>query len=338
MKPFISFIVCSYNAPELILKCINSILKQDYYGKKEIIIVDGGSDEKTLEVLDRLKNEYKSIKILHNKNRLPEGYGRGKWLGWKKARGKYVFMIDQDNELQGRDCVKEMLLPFKEKRVFGCACRVKIDKNDSLTNQYVALMGTDPFFAYRSLDGLINIKKIGKNKRKYSLIKMGPGNIIITGGNCFVYNKDILDKLGGYIQDTQNIMNLVNSGYDCVAITKDAYTHHFAAKGFLNFIKKKVKWAKAYQYVRKKYTDFSYLPSTKNERRKMLINIFCIITIMPTLLLALKKMIETREKAWLLHPVLTFITGFIYLDYFLFPPVARIEARTNKRLFIFLNT
>ncbi|MEK6860306.1 MAG: glycosyltransferase family 2 protein [Nanoarchaeota archaeon] len=322
MEPFISFIVCSYNSPELLLKCIKSIFKQKYSGKKEIIIVDGGSDNKTLHVLRELKKKHKEIIILNNPKRLPEGYGMGKWLGWKKAKGEYVFIIDQDNELQGENCIKEMLIPFKnsfkEKNIFGCVCNVKVDHGDSLTNQYVSLTGTDPFFAYRSLGGFINPKKIGEDNRDYIIIKINPNNLLITGGNCFVYKKDILDRLGGYVQDIENVMKLVNYGHDCVAISKNASTHHSATKGFFDFIRKKNKWAGVYKKIEKRGTSFSYIPSTKIERKEMLINIFFIITVIPNIFLSMKKIIETKERAWILHPLLSFITGVIYFYYFIF--------------------
>lgn len=319
MEPFISFIVCSYNASELILKCVNSILKQKYSGKKEIIIVDGGSDKETLHVLKELKEKHREIIILNNPKKLPEGYGMGKWLGWKKAKGEYVFIIDQDNELESNDCVRDMLIPFKDSsKVFGCVCNVKVYHEDSLTNQYVSLTGTDPFFAYRSLGGFINPKKIGEDMGDYIIIKINPNNLLITGGNCFIYKKELLDKLGGYVQDTENVMKLVNSGHDCVAISKNASTHHLATKGFFDFIKKKNKWADSYKKIKKEKADFSYIPSTKLARKKMLINIFFIITVIPNILLAMKKIIETKEKAWILHPLLSFITGFIYFYYFIF--------------------
>jgi glycosyltransferase involved in cell wall biosynthesis len=317
MKPLISFIVCSYNAPELIAKCINSILRQKYSGKKQILIVDGGSDNDTLKVIEDMQKKHREIILIKNKNKLPEGYGMGKWLGWKKAKGEYIFIIDQDNELEGDNCVNEMLIPFEKKEVFGCLCRVKVDYKDSLTNQYVAIMGTDPFLAYRTVDIIINLRKIEEDCGKYSIVKINPKNILITGGNCFVYRKKYLDSVGGYMQDTQNVMNLVNKRYDCVAITKNARTHHSATKGFFDFIRKKQKWARTYNFSKKKINGFSYMPSTKIQRKEFILNLFVIATIFPNLFIAMKKIIETREKAWILHPILSFITMFIYSYYFI---------------------
>ncbi|MDD5086265.1 MAG: glycosyltransferase family 2 protein [Candidatus Nanoarchaeia archaeon] len=306
----ISFLICTYNAPELIKRCLNSILKQDYKGSKEIILVDGGSNSETLEVLKEYKSKNKNIRIIKNKKRLPEGYGKGKWLGWRNCKGKFVFIIDQDNEIRDKNCVKEMLKPFKDD-VFGCLCPTYVKEKDSLTNKYIALMGTDPVFAYRSVDGIRNLKKIGEDKKDYTIITINKDNLIITGGNCFIYRKDWLDEVGGYTQDTENIARLVGSGHNKAAISKKASTHHLAIRGFLDFVKKKKKWAKTYE----KNSGFSYSPLNKEEKHKWIVNLFFIFSVLPTLAISLRQFIKTREKAWLLHPILSWITGFIYFWY-----------------------
>jgi glycosyltransferase involved in cell wall biosynthesis len=315
----ISFVVCTYNGRELISRCLDSILKQKYPGKTEVLIIDGGSDKETLEIIKSYESKFKNMRLFNNKERLPEGVGRGKWLAWKNAKGKFVAIVDQDNQLQGENWISEMTKPFsedKEGKIFGAACRTASIKGDSLTNQYVVLQGTDPAVAYKSLDGIINLKKIGEDRGEYTIIEIKKENPIITGGNCFVYKKDYLDRLGGYTQDTENIVKLVNSGINKIAIPKNARTHHFATKGLFDFIKKKKKWAEAYKKPAES-NKFSYMPDTKKQRREFLINLFFTLVILPNIFVAFKKLIESRgkEKAWILHPILPWITTFIYFFY-----------------------
>jgi len=312
MAKNVSFLVCTYNAPVHIKKCLDSIIRQKYSGKKEIIIMDGGSEGKTIVLLKRYMEKHKFIKLFHNKKKLPEGYGKGKWAGWKKCTGEFVFIVDQDNELHGENCLNEMLKPFKNEEIFGSLCRLAVDCRDSITNQYISLVGTDPFMAYKSVDGMINIKKLGEDSGDYSILKIKKDCLLITGGNCFVYRKKYLDKVGGYVQDTENIARLVEIGKNKVAIPKDAFTHHKATTGFIDFIMKKKKWAKAYAPAEEKY---SYLPSSKEDRRKFLINLFFIFTILPNIYIAFRQIVKSREKAWIMHPILSFITGVIYFIY-----------------------
>jgi len=311
----VSFVICTYNGGELVARCLNSILKQKHRGKTEILIVDGGSDKETLAIIKNYQTRFKNIKMLHNKEKLPEGFGKGKWLAWKNAKGKFVAIVDQDNELQGENWIQEMLKPFSEDKVFGVACKTASIKGDSLTNKYIVLQGTDPAVAYKSLDGTITLKKLGEDKKDYKLIEIKKENPIITGGNCFIYKKSYLDKLGGYIQDTENIIKLVNSGINKIAVPKNARTHHFATKGFIDFIKKKKKWAN--EYKKPKENQFSYMPSTKIQRKELLINLFYTFVILPNVFIMFKKIIEShgKEKAWILHPILPWLTTFIYFFY-----------------------
>lgn len=307
----VTFLICTYNYN--LSRCLDSVLLQDYDGKIEILLVDAMSDESTLRVLKAYAKKYPNISIITNKKRFPEGYGFGKWLGWKKIKSDFVFILDQDNILDNKDCLREMLKPFQDPRIFGVACRLSVHTSDSLTNQYIALQGTDPFFAYRSLDGIINLRKLKKEK-DYLSLDIENDNLIITGGNCFIYRKSYLDKLGGYTQDTENIARLVNSGFNRVAIPTKVSTHHLAIKGFLDFIKKKKKWAKTYSFPKEKKL-FSYFPRTRQERKNFIVNLFFISLIFPNILVSFVQILKTRKKAWILHPLLSFITQFTYFIY-----------------------
>jgi glycosyltransferase involved in cell wall biosynthesis len=312
MIPDISIIICTYNKPELIRRCIKSILKQEIDKNIEIIIVDGGSGKKTIEVINRIKKENKGIIFIDNPEKLPEGYGKGKWKGFKHAKGEIVGIIDQDNELIGKDCLKNLTDPFyKDKNISGVACRLFLKKEDNLTNQCIALIGTDPFFAYRSLDYLIHSGKLNMyDEGGHHSIKVKKDNLLIFGGNCFFYRKKFLENIGGYVQDVDNIHFLVSKGYDKIGIPKNAFTHHYAVNGFTDFIRKKKKWA--YEYSHKERT-FSWKPKTGLERKEWIKNLSAIFIIFPLFSESINMTLKTKEKRFLLMPFLKIITTFIYI-------------------------
>ncbi len=311
MIPKASIIICVYNKPELIKKCVRSILRQKISEPFEILLVDGGSDKKTLNLLEKFVVGNNNIRIINNPQRLPEGEGKGKWLGFRKARGEIVGVIDQDNELLGIDCLKNLLGPFKkDEEIFGVACRLFPDKRDSLTNQCIALIGTDPFLAYRSLDG-VDIEKVKDDENKdYYVVKLKKDNVLVTGGNCFFYRKKFLDEAGGYIQDIDNLVALVEKGHNKFAVPKNAFTHHFAIKGFRDFLLKKKKWASEYSPVKRK---FSWMPSTKLERKEFIKNLWSIFTIFPLIFEAGYRTLKTKDLRWLFVPVLKIATALVYI-------------------------
>lgn len=311
----ISIIICTYNSPFDIRRCLNSILNQEIDEKLEILLLDGGSDRKTLSVLKKYERNSKelTIKVIKNPAGLPEGKGRGKWLGYKKSKGRIVGFIDQDNELVKRDSVRQIVEGLdKEKKCFGAACRLYLDKKENLANQCISLIGTDPIVAYRSMDYLVSAKRvIGEVKEGYQLIEIPRNDIIITGGNCFFYKRESLNKINGYVQDVDNIFLLNKLGENKVIMLDESVTNHHAVKGFIDFIRKKRKWGAKYS---KEQREFSWFPRTKEERKSFIINFWKIAFVIPLIFEQYINSIKIREPRYILTIPMYYETMIVYLE------------------------
>ncbi|MBD3300262.1 MAG: glycosyltransferase [Candidatus Moranbacteria bacterium] len=96
----LSIIILTWNGEEVIAKCLDSILANSYAFNYEIIIVDNNSKDKTLEILNRYQQKHrKLIKIIKNSKNY--GFAKGNNIGIKKARGKFILLLNQDIELEG---------------------------------------------------------------------------------------------------------------------------------------------------------------------------------------------------------------------------------------------
>lgn len=97
--PLISIVLTTFNSSATIEKVLEGITRQTYpHQKIELIIIDGGSNDSTLEILKKFYEEYKAefadIKlIVHDKN---YGVSRARNDGIKISRGKYVLILDHD--------------------------------------------------------------------------------------------------------------------------------------------------------------------------------------------------------------------------------------------------
>lgn len=94
--PEISIVICTYNRKdflkEIIKDLVNQMLDKSWY---EIIIVDNGSTDGTLQLVKRLQQKYKKPRlVLLQEKKLGLGFARN--CGVKKARGKYVAFLDDD--------------------------------------------------------------------------------------------------------------------------------------------------------------------------------------------------------------------------------------------------
>ena len=95
--PKLSIIIPVYNAEKYINECIDSILKnsQKSLNQTEIIVINDGSTDHTLEKLEKYK-EYKNIHIYTTKN---QGVSAARNYGIKLAKGNWITFIDADDKV-----------------------------------------------------------------------------------------------------------------------------------------------------------------------------------------------------------------------------------------------
>lgn len=91
--PIISVCITAYNVDKFIEKCISSVLQQTLQNI-EIIIVNDGSKDKTLEIIQRLSKKDSRILLINQNN---QGTGNARNTALKKASGKYIHLMDGDD-------------------------------------------------------------------------------------------------------------------------------------------------------------------------------------------------------------------------------------------------
>lgn len=92
----VSFIVPVYNVEKYLERCVRSILNQKTSVKYEIICVNDGSTDKSLEILEKLQRETElgKFKIISQKN---AGSSAARNTGIVNAKGKYLAFVDSDD-------------------------------------------------------------------------------------------------------------------------------------------------------------------------------------------------------------------------------------------------
>lgn len=211
MNPVLSIIIPCYNVENYIEKCIDSIINCNFNLAYEIITINDGSQDKTLEKLNFLVKKYsnENIVIYDQKN---QGISEARNQGIKLSKGEYIIFIDSDDWvsdnyldilynkiLTGYDCV--FVSYFKAyktkniKRIFNLQGKYKANQIMSnligLSNKQLS----DP----SQIDSLVTIwgkiyksEIIKDNNLKFLDTKLiGTGEDLIFNLNYFKYSTDV---------------------------------------------------------------------------------------------------------------------------------------------------
>lgn len=92
----VSVIVPVYNGKKYINKCVNSILRQTFKDI-EIILVDDGSTDNTLDILREYEKKFPNVKVISSINL---GAGGARNIGLDASHGEYILFVDADDFLR----------------------------------------------------------------------------------------------------------------------------------------------------------------------------------------------------------------------------------------------
>jgi hypothetical protein len=90
----VSAVVVTHNDLALTRMCIESALANTQYERFEIIIVDNGSSDGTVEYLEHLADQFGTIHVVLNDHN--EGFARAVNQGLSKAEGRILVMLNND--------------------------------------------------------------------------------------------------------------------------------------------------------------------------------------------------------------------------------------------------
>lgn len=97
-KPLVSVMILNMNGKGLTEDCIKSVLRNTDYPNYEIVAIDNGSTDGSVEMLKEMKAKGIVKTLILNKTNL--GYSAGVNQGFKASKGKWVFHLDNDTLME----------------------------------------------------------------------------------------------------------------------------------------------------------------------------------------------------------------------------------------------
>src|SRR4030065_2470068 len=117
--PLASVIIVNWNGKDFLTTCLDS-LKLQSYSNFEVIVVDNGSNDGSVEFLRQYYLPF--VKVIENKENL--GFSGGNNAGIHAAKGKYILLLNNDTEADNR-WIEELIKEAEKDRTVGmCASKI----------------------------------------------------------------------------------------------------------------------------------------------------------------------------------------------------------------------
>ncbi|WP_338358646.1 glycosyltransferase family 2 protein [Yeosuana marina] len=165
MEPLVSIITPMFNSETYLSETVNSVLNQTYTNW-ELLLIDDGSTDKTLEIAQILTSEYSNIILFKNEKNLGAALSRNK--GILEAKGNYIAFLDADDMWKPEKLEKQISFMTNERCNVCFSSYELINENGQPLHKTVKAL---PVLTYQkllksnyigNLTGIYNAEVLGK--------------------------------------------------------------------------------------------------------------------------------------------------------------------------------
>ena len=217
----ISVIMPAHNEEKVIKYSIQSVLDADFEGRKQMIVVDDGSKDKTAEIASSFKSKIRLIKTNHS------GKSASLNQALKIATGDVIVIVDADSCIH-KNALKEIVLEVSRDNVVGASGVVRVKNRTKLLGMWMHIEQV-----YYSLIRLL-FSKLNAN--------------INTPGPLSAYRRKELVAIGGFstkgfAEDVDVAIRLLRKNYH-IGYSEKAIADTYMPENFKGFFRQRLRFAK----------------------------------------------------------------------------------------------
>ena len=247
--PTFSIIVPVKDEERVVGRLLKTLLKLDYPSpKKEIIIVEDGSVDKTTKICKKYTRQYpECIKFIHQ----PKSNGKPSALNCalKHVRGEIVAIFDADN-VPEPDALLRVAEYFENPSIAavqGTPCSINADEN--MLTKFISYEEAVRFQAYFRGKDALNL-------------------FVPLTGSCQFIRRDVLKEIGGWdeeslSEDMEMSAKLTQKGYN-VKYAPDVRSWQEEPANLTQLIKQRTRWFRGTMEVALRYGKLITNPNRKN--------------------------------------------------------------------------
>jgi hypothetical protein len=216
--PLVSVIIVNHNGIDFVDTCLRSVLSSQYKNF-EIIFVDNGSTDASLEYVKKTFGNKTKLKFVENSTSVGPAVGRNR--GARVSSGKYLVFLDNDTQVD-QNCIAELTQVLEKDNSIGAAQAKLLRMNSNLYDCAGDYLGPLGFLIERS--------RGAKDTGQFDFI----ADILSAKSAASIIRRDLFERIRGfdedyymYLEETDLSWRVWLAGYRVVFIPGAVVYHAF---------------------------------------------------------------------------------------------------------------
>lgn len=241
MSKILTIIIPCRNEEKYIERCLNSLIELDFpKDELEIIVCDGKSTDRTVEIVETFANKYPYIKLLNNEKQIAPSAMN---IGIKASQGKFITRVDGHSEVFP-DFIIKSLAELEKNPSLGCVGGFLINEYEDNISKVISYAMSSSFgvgsayFRTGEKDGYVDTVAFG------------------------TYRKEVFDKIGLFDeelvrnQDDELNFRVIKAGYK-IFLKRDINAKYYVRASFKKLFKQYFQYGYWKVYVNKKHSSIT---------------------------------------------------------------------------------